>query len=665
MSQITWRNVDVPNFSGVTDALRLAASSLQAGLGAGREAIDAFQKDAIQSESAKLQAAIAAGMAPAEALKTVDQTYLSPEALAFAANTDQRKATLAGTNASTALANANTGLVGANTQEQLIANAAAPALNEQKLTSMKIGNEAGALGLKEQQLQLADRDEIRKITSDIQQRFSGSEAQALERVQQLAGEGKSPTIIQGVLSNLKNAGQLYAKGDANSLPDIPESRAGAQIGTVAGSIPDRQAVIDAYMPRMYGGEGGSRNGGMVPNSAGASSAFGPAQFTEGTWLDTVKQYDPATVLRLGSNAKILALRNDPTYHKDMARKFTEGNADLIPKGVPINDASLYTMHFFGRGAGPKVLTADGSLPLSEVVPSSTISANPQLKGMNVAQARSWAANYINKQKGVGPTIENAQAIGASSTRTPIEATAFTPVPQGASPQALFDISKSMAKVIDSDMNRINTDEILDRDANLVKSISEAKDKNNSQAEVLDSLKKKIGDLEGINWLSNDAPSDIPINKALTYVKNKYGLNDNMAGAIVENSIGFTNNFMGLGKSIKEIDYAKLDENVNRIIDTSGGKSEIRTEYLKKAEDATRISQEKAALNEQLKNIKSEQEAARLNLSMVLANKGNRPDVVVDKERERLEKKIIESQKRLERLRESPAYQAYTKAITRQ
>jgi hypothetical protein len=151
--------------------------------------------------------------------------------------------------------------------------------------------------------------------------------------------------------------------------------------------------ISSYMGRLYGAESGDR---MVPNAAGASSAFGPAQFTKGTWLDTVQQEDPETWRSLGGDsAKVLALRSDPAYHKTMAEAFTRRNAEeLTAKGLPVNDTSLYAMHFFGRGDGPKVLAADPTTPLSDIVSGSTISANPQLRGMTAGQAVGWAGKTI-------------------------------------------------------------------------------------------------------------------------------------------------------------------------------------------------------------------------------------------------------------------------------
>lgn len=171
-----------------------------------------------------------------------------------------------------------------------------------------------------------------------------------------------------------------------------------QVVPAAGTAPANP--IDSYLPKMIGSESGGK---MVPNAEGASSAFGPAQFTDGTWLDTVRTADPAKWAELGGDeGKILSLRKDPQYHMAMARAFTEQNAAILGKeNLPVNDASLYAMHFFGQKGGPAVLKAAPGTPLADVVPASTISANPHLKDMTAGQAVQWAGNTIGRQSAGG------------------------------------------------------------------------------------------------------------------------------------------------------------------------------------------------------------------------------------------------------------------------
>lgn len=104
MAQLTWRNVDAPNFNGVTDALRLAGQSLTAGLSAGRDAITDFQKGQTAAESARVMAATANITDPTklqEVLAGFDPRHVSPEAMKTALGRPQDLATLDQTKAST------------------------------------------------------------------------------------------------------------------------------------------------------------------------------------------------------------------------------------------------------------------------------------------------------------------------------------------------------------------------------------------------------------------------------------------------------------------------------------------------------------------------------------------------------------------------------------
>lgn len=165
-----------------------------------------------------------------------------------------------------------------------------------------------------------------------------------------------------------------------------------------GGPPSGGGNVAGYLTKMVGAESGGK---MVPNAAGASSAFGPAQFTDGTWIDTVKKHAPDVFSSVkGNRQELLQMRTDPKFHMQMAEAFTNENAKILSDAkLPINDQNLYAMHFFGQGAGPKVLAAAPDTPISDLVGAEAIRANPHLKGMTAGQAVAWAGNTINKQGG--------------------------------------------------------------------------------------------------------------------------------------------------------------------------------------------------------------------------------------------------------------------------
>lgn len=216
----------------------------------------------------------------------------------------------------------------------------------------------------------------------------------------------APAAVPGATTDTKPAEPSITW--PSKRPPAPNSQEPVRIGS-GRATPENVDPIKAYLPKMIGAESGGR---MIPNQAGASSAFGPAQFTDGTWIDTVRESDPQMWQAMGGDRKaVLKLRENPEYHNKMAEAFTRGNAaELTRKGLPVNDASLYAMHFFGRRGGPKVLAAAPDTPIEKIVDAEAISVNPHLRGMTAQGARDWAAKTIGAKSGA--------AVGGDPFQTP-------------------------------------------------------------------------------------------------------------------------------------------------------------------------------------------------------------------------------------------------------
>lgn len=103
-----------------------------------------------------------------------------------------------------------------------------------------------------------------------------------------------------------------------------------------------------------------------------SSAYGLFQVTDDTW----KQYggDPAKRRDLQENLRVgldVISSNRDTFIRQFGREPAPGE--------------LYTMHFLGRTGGPKLLSADPSLPVASVVSPRVLKANPEIKGKTVGE----------------------------------------------------------------------------------------------------------------------------------------------------------------------------------------------------------------------------------------------------------------------------------------
>lgn len=116
-------------------------------------------------------------------------------------------------------------------------------------------------------------------------------------------------------------------------------------GSTVAAGPDGKPVGDYY--RALGGAE-SEGGKNIPNRAGTSSAFGPYQFTEGTWKGMMKAHP-----ELGLTA---AGRFDPAQQHKAIRAFTEDNGNALNRaGVLVNDKNLYMAHFLGAQGGVRFL----------------------------------------------------------------------------------------------------------------------------------------------------------------------------------------------------------------------------------------------------------------------------------------------------------------------
>jgi len=131
-----------------------------------------------------------------------------------------------------------------------------------------------------------------------------------------------------------------------------------------------------------------------------SSATGPAQFLDNTWLEMISAYRPA--LATGHSQKeILALRRDPDLSREITTRFMQRNAKILRKrNLPVTPGTLYLTHFAGVAGAVALLSgpdkehaatimakadASGHLTRAKIV-----AANPFLAEFTVADLKHWA-----------------------------------------------------------------------------------------------------------------------------------------------------------------------------------------------------------------------------------------------------------------------------------
>lgn len=155
--------------------------------------------------------------------------------------------------------------------------------------------------------------------------------------------------------------------------------------------------------------------GLNPHAkARTSSARGLFQFTDSTWLATLKKHGGALGLdwaaglieRVGgrltvrdpqARAAVLALREDPDAAAMMAAAHAEDNADRLEArlGRAVGSAELYLAHFLGAGGAARflgALAADGAAAAAGVVPRAA-AANRRIFYHADGSARSLSEVY--------------------------------------------------------------------------------------------------------------------------------------------------------------------------------------------------------------------------------------------------------------------------------
>jgi hypothetical protein len=145
-------------------------------------------------------------------------------------------------------------------------------------------------------------------------------------------------------------------------------------------------LLDSIIGAESGGDPNARN----PNS----SASGPSQFLDGTWIDTIAKHRPDLAASM-SPQELIGLKSDPTLSRDMTAAYAADNAALLTKaGLPVTPGSQYLAHFAGPGGAVGLLNADPSTPAGAILGPAVVKANPFLANMTAGDVAAWAARKV-------------------------------------------------------------------------------------------------------------------------------------------------------------------------------------------------------------------------------------------------------------------------------
>lgn len=137
--------------------------------------------------------------------------------------------------------------------------------------------------------------------------------------------------------------------------------------------------LDFFLDRLMLAESGGRDTAKNPRS----TAVGPFQFIEATWLDLMRRKFPAEAGTL-TPAQLLALRTDRAFSRRVAEVYTRENATALRvAGQQPTYGYLRLAFFAGSGGANKVLNAAPDARVLAILGPGVGKANPFLFGMTV------------------------------------------------------------------------------------------------------------------------------------------------------------------------------------------------------------------------------------------------------------------------------------------
>ena len=127
-------------------------------------------------------------------------------------------------------------------------------------------------------------------------------------------------------------------------------------------------------------------------TSATSSATGPAQITDATWLRFMQTKHPEMINDPSRLKEMYDLRKDPSMASEGMEWYLGviGN-NLQRHGKPINDATLYLGYFAGEQGVVDLINADPNASAESILGKEAIKANKAvLEGKTVAEVLAWA-----------------------------------------------------------------------------------------------------------------------------------------------------------------------------------------------------------------------------------------------------------------------------------
>lgn len=155
--------------------------------------------------------------------------------------------------------------------------------------------------------------------------------------------------------------------------------------------PEKPAMtMETYLDRLMMAESSGRDFAKNP----LSSATGPFQFIESTFLYVMRRHYPVDV-EGKTRAQILALRTDRASARKAAEAYTRDNAAMLAAdGHTPTFANLRLAFLLGPAGASRVLAMKPDAPVAPVLGRAVMRANPFMRGMSAEDLIARAARDL-------------------------------------------------------------------------------------------------------------------------------------------------------------------------------------------------------------------------------------------------------------------------------
>ena len=172
---------------------------------------------------------------------------------------------------------------------------------------------------------------------------------------------------------------------------------------------EQPMTMSTFLDRLMMAE----SGGRLDLRNSRSTAIGPFQLIEGTFLEVVRRHFSAEVSGL-THAQLLAKRTDLAFSRKVVEVYTRENAaHLVANQLEPTYQNLRLSYLVGPNGAVRLLKAPPETPLHALLSPAAMNANPFMSGMTARGLIARAAREI----ATSPTAKDAVAVAAGAGGT--------------------------------------------------------------------------------------------------------------------------------------------------------------------------------------------------------------------------------------------------------